>query len=115
MIFRGAWDDVTQSSNILVSKEANLYGRQGFRKRIEKQTCSAMPIGIPKSCGVSVSKTISELAGLYYISMASNNLRVPTSSSRPVTRRPLCASFALAARHGGVKLPRKKHSVWVNI
>ena len=114
MIFSGAWDDVTQSSNILVSKEANLYGRQGFRKRIEEQTCSAMPIGIPKSCGVSVSKTISELAGLYYIWMAGNNLRDPTSSLRP-TRRPLCASFALAARHGGVKLPRKKHSVWVNI
>src|SRR5947209_4023065 len=58
---------VTHSIPIPVCTGENLYGRQGFRKLIEMQACSAVHIDIPKSGGLLESKRISDLADLYYI------------------------------------------------
>jgi L-alanine-DL-glutamate epimerase-like enolase superfamily enzyme len=68
---------VTHAINIPVCTGENLYGRQGFRKLIEMQACSAVHIDVPKSGGLLESKKISDLADLYYIWTACHNPASP--------------------------------------
>jgi L-alanine-DL-glutamate epimerase-like enolase superfamily enzyme len=68
---------VTHSIGIPVCTGENLYGRQGFRRLIEEQACSAVHIDVPKSGGLLGSKKISDLADLYYIWTACHNSASP--------------------------------------
>ena len=71
---------VTHAIDIPVCTGENLYGRQGFRKLIEMQACSAVHIDIPKSGGLLESKKISDLADLYYIWTACHNPASPVGT-----------------------------------
>ena len=82
---------VTHAINIPVCTGENLYGRQGFRKLIEMQACSAVHIDVPKSGGLLESKKISDLADLYYIWTACHNPASPLGTIASCTPRRRCA------------------------
>src|SRR4029453_14191247 len=68
---------VTHAINVPVLTGENLYGRQGFRKLIEMQACSAVHIDIPKAGGLLEPKKISDIADLYHICAAGHNPASP--------------------------------------
>jgi L-alanine-DL-glutamate epimerase-like enolase superfamily enzyme len=68
---------VTHSTTTPVCTGENLYTRQGFRRLIELNGCSAVHLDIPKSGGLLESKKISDFAEMYYIWTAAHNPASP--------------------------------------
>ena len=86
---------VTHAVDVPICTGENLYTRQGFRKLIELQACDAVHIDIPKSGGLLESKRISDMADMYYITVAPHNVGGPLSTAACLHLAATCSNFKI--------------------